>query len=254
MIDREYLDRLVQASPIRYYASGIDGARAFWPWRMNKAKAEAGAAHAAKCDHYVVDSNFKDPSVTNVDVLDEAAQLGADAAALADVYQNCEGTVDALLEGLETADDHHFDGTLVLPLQDPHVECYREVSESVTGDVWWAVGGFKDDPAAAKIAAARRLREEAGDDVWIHGLGFGVTDELASAVRRNPGLLDSIDNSTAMSGAVTALSGTPEKMTVAAARATAQRLEDLRALTHFAEPKAPEELRSADETGLEEWA
>jgi len=254
MIDPEFLDRLVRATPVRFYASGIDGARVFWPWRMNKAKAEAGASHAAKCDDYIIDSNFKDPSVTNERVLDEAVKFGADAAVLADVYQDCDATVDALLEGLETADDHNFDGTLVLPLQAPHVECYREIVDSVTQDVWWAVGGQKDAPAAQKLAATRRLREEAGDDAWIHGLGFGVTDELASAVRRDPGLLDSIDNSTGMSGAVTALSGTEEKMTVAAARATANRLEDLRALTHFAEPKKPDERRDESQTGMGEYA
>lgn len=258
MIDREYLDRLVQASPIRLYASGVDGARAFWPWRMNKAESPMGhgarLSHAAKCDNYVLDSNFKDESVTNRDVLDEAADLGADAAVLADVYQDMEATVPALLDGLELADDHRYDGTVVLPLQAPHDECYRQVAPSVDGDVWWAVGGVKDMPASRKLEAAESLRETAGDDAFIHGLGFGVTDQLARGVRNNPGLLDSIDNSTAMSNALSSLSGTAEKMTISAAKATAQRLEDLRALTPFAERKSAKDVRSKHDSGLEEYA
>lgn len=259
MIDREYLDRLVRATPVAYYASGVDGARAFWPWRMNKAGGPMGPEsrkrHAAKCDHYVLDSNFKNDEITNRHVLDEAAEMGADAVVLADVYQDYEATVSALADGLELAANHHYDGTIVLPLQAPHADAYDEL-ESMVGpsdDVWWAIGGVKDAPVSVKVNAARQLRERAGPDVHIHGLGFGVTDELSRVIRTEPGLLDSIDNATAMSNSVSNLSGTPEKMTISAARATAKRLEMLRALTHYAD-EDPEDLRHPDETGLGQYA
>lgn len=256
MIDREYLDRLVRSTPVDLYASGIDGARCYWPWRMNKAKSPMGhgarKSHAAKCDHYVLDSNFRDETVTNLDVLDEAAKLGADAAVLADVYQDMEATVGALLDGLELADDHHFDGTIVLPLQPPHDECFRQVEPSVDRDVWWAVGGVKDETAAIKVDSTKALREVAGGDVHIHGLGFGVTEHLARAVRNDPAMLDSIDNATSMSNSVSNLEGTEEKMTIAAARATADRLRALRALTPYAAEKPAAELRQPGQTGLEE--
>lgn len=257
MIDEEYLARLTRATPVSLYASGVDGARCFWPWRMNKAGGAMGKgarrSHAAKCDDYVLDSNFRDDTITNRDVLDEAAELGADAAVLADVYQDLEATVGALLDGLDLADDHHYDGTVVLPLQPPHDECYRRIAESVDRDVWWAVGGVKDETAAVKIDAARTLRDHVGPDEHIHGLGFGVTDELGRAVRASPGMLDSVDNATAMSNAVSSLGGRDEKMTVAAARATAARLEALRALTPFGE-NSPEDLRDRGQTGLGELA
>jgi len=256
VIDREYLDRLVRSTPVDLYASGVDGARCYWPWRMNKAKGPMGhgarKSHAAKCDQYVLDSNFTDESVTNMDVLDEAATLGADAAVLADVYQDMEATVDALLDGLELADDHHFEGTVVLPLQPPHDECYRQVAPSVDREVWWAVGGVKDETAEIKVDAAKTLREVAGDDAHIHGLGFGVTEHLARAVRNDPAMLDSIDNATSMSNAVSNLGGTDEKMTIAAAKATAERLRALRALTRYATEKPAAELRQPGQTGLEE--
>lgn len=256
MIDREYLKRLTRATTVRLYASGVDGARAYWPWRMNKAGDPMGPAsmrrHAAKCDHYVMDSNFNDESITNRDVLDQAVEVGADAAVLADVYQDMEATVGALLDGLDLADEHHFEGTIVLPLQPPHDECYRRVAPSVDRDVWWAVGGVKDETAAVKLDATRTLREELGDDEHVHGLGFGVTDELARTVRAEPGLLDSIDNATSMSNAVSNLSGREEKMTVSAAYATAARLEALRALTPFAGERPAAEKRDPGQQGLDE--
>ena len=238
MIDREFLHRLRDTARVDLYASGIDGARCYWPWRMNKAAAEADDRHGGNCDHYVVDSNFKRDDVTNTDVLDEAAALDADAAVLADVYHNAEATVDALLDGLEWAASHPFNGTLVLPLQPPHAESAAELEAAVDGlDVWWGIGGLKDAPAAAKLDAARDLRRQLGKEAHIHGFGFGVTPELARAVREDAALLDSIDNSTAVSSAsIDHLTGCEEKMTVLAAQATAQRLEDLRMLTPFADP------------------
>jgi len=258
MIDRDYLDRLVRATPVALYASGVDGARAFWPWRMNKCNGAMGEgarrSHAAKCDQYVLDSNFHDETVTNRDVLDEAARLGADAAVLADVYHDMDATVGALLDGLDLAADHHYSGTVVLPLQAPHEECYRQVAASLgREDVWWAIGGQKDASAAAKLAATRGLRTAAGTDAHVHGLGFGVTDALARAVRAEPGLLDSIDNATAVTNAAFGIDGREEKATITAAFATAERLRALRALTPFADD-SPEALRESGQTGLEELA
>lgn len=257
MISREYLNRLVEASPVDLYASGVDGARAYWPWRMNKACSPMGhgarRSHKEMCDHYVLDSYIGDDSVTNQDVLDEAHELGADAAVLSDVWLDVDATVDALIDGLALADDHSYDGTVVLPLQPPHDECYRRVAASVGDrDVWWAVGGVKDETAAVKADAARTLREETGPSSHIHGLGFGVTDDLARFVRRNPDVLDSVDNATSMSNAVSGIAGKKEKMTVAAAHATAKRLEALRAMTPFADARPAAERREPGQTGLEE--
>lgn len=259
MIDREFVDRLVDAAHVRYYASGIDGARVWWPWRMNKAKGHAGPAsrrkHRDKSDHFLLDSNFKDEAVTNEVVLDEALELEADGAVLADVYQEMEPTVGALLEGLDLADSHGYDGIVVLPLQAPHDECYRRVAPSVDRDnVWWGVGGLKEKSSAVKLAAARDLREAAGPDPWIHGLGFGPTDVLGRGVRQDPDLLDSIDNATSTSNAVSTLSGTKEKTTITAAYATAERLEGLRKLTPFAEEKPPEKQRDDGQAGFDHFA
>lgn len=254
MIFEDYLQRLVDASPVRYYVSGVDGARVHWPWRMNKAgSSEFRQAFVDACDHHILDSNFKDESVTNRDVLDEAADRGCDGAVLADVYQDAEATIPALLDGLDLADDHAFDGLVVLPLQDPYDEVYDAVEPSVGSlDVWWGVGGLKDEDAPVKIQKTREFREHVGSEPHIHGLGFGVTDALARAVRRDPDLLDSIDNSTAVSNTVSGLSG-KEQTSVTAMRAQAKRVEFLREMTHYAgDADDPAQIRKPGQRGLYE--
>lgn len=239
MIDREYVNRLVRASPVDFYVSGLDGARCFWPWRLVKAGGHAGMGsrkrHADQCDWLMVDSNFKDDSVTNEVVLDESAVLGADSAVLADVYHDMDATVDALIDGLQLDEGHQFDGTVILPLQAPHIECYEQVAPHAPDGVWWAIGGLKDATPSRKVQAARAFREHVGPDVHVHGLGFGVTDEMARYIRKEPTVLDSIDSATAVSNAVGELPGKQEKMTIVAAHATAERLDALRKLTPFAE-------------------
>lgn len=236
MISREYVDRLADVARVDLYVSGNDGGRVYWPWRMGKAGGREGR-HTDQCETYVLDSNFTDESVTNGDVLDEAHDIGADVAVLADVFGDADATVRALRDGIERAREHDFDGTLVLPTQPPHDRVAKRLQGYTDGlDIWWGIGGVKDKPASVKIDAARQLREFLGDDAHIHGLGFGVTQELAAAVRDRPDLLDSIDNSTSMRNAsVTDLTGTREKMTIVAARATAERLNRLRMLTEFAD-------------------
>ena len=250
MIRRDYVQRLIDAARVEYYASGNDGGRTWWPWRMGKACAPEGTHHEPeKCDTFILDSNFSDESVTNEDVLNQAVDIDADAAVLADVYQDAAETVAALKDGLELAQDHAYDGTLVLPLQPPHTRCAQQLTQYTRDvDVWWAVGGVKDEPAAVKIDATRQLRSELGTHAHIHGLGFGVTPELARVIQQNPRLLDSIDNSSAiMNTQATDLTGTKEKMTVMAARATEKRLKNLRMLTPFADPETDTTQTSAAE-------
>ena len=239
MIDRDHVQTLVDAARVDYYVSGNDGGRAWWPWRMGKAAAKEGT-HEDMADTFVLDSNFTDESVTNDVVLDEAVEKDADAASLADVLHDADATVDALREGLDLARDHAFDGAILLPIQPPHDETARRVMDAVGDlDVWWGVGGVKDEPTAVQVTAARDLRDAVGDDAHLHGLGVGVTPAFASVVRRDPGLFDSIDNSSALQNSrVEDLPGVKEKMTILAARATERRLRNLRRLTPYADDES----------------
>lgn len=232
MIREEYLRRLVDEAYVDLYLSAVDGARCYWPWRMQPVH-EACKRYRNACEHYIVDSSFKDESITNEDVLDTAAELGAEAAVLADVYQDKDATVDAILDGLELADDHHYDGDLMVPLQAPHVECWEELEGQA--DIY-AIGGLKDATDDAKLYAAKGVRAAAGKDIHLHGLGFGVTDRLVDAVHAHPDLLDSVDYSTPVQNAnVRDVEAGKERMSVVASRAAATLIEDLRRVSPYPE-------------------
>ena len=189
MLRQEYLRRLVDGAHVELHLSAVDGARLYWPWRMHPPK-DATRSYRDACEQYVIDSDPLDDDVTAADVLDTAHRLDAEVASLQDVYQDKDATVDSLLHGLEVADDHAFNGTLLLPLQDPYVECWRELGEPT--DEWLGIGGLKDGRPRERLHAAEQLREAVGPDPWIHGFGWGVTG-IAAEVRRRPSLLESLD-------------------------------------------------------------
>jgi hypothetical protein len=251
MIREEYLRRLVDGAYVDLYLSATDGARVYWPWRMQPVH-EASKNHRNACEKYVIDSSFQDESITNKDALDSAYSLNAEMCVLADVWHDKDATVDAILEGVELYDDHPFDGKIIAPLQPPHDECFAELEGAV--DVY-AIGGVKDEDDQTKIDATRAVRDRAGPDVHIHGLGFGMTDMMVQAIQDDPELLDSVDYSTPVQNAINH-PATPgdERMSVVSARACAELIEDLRSVSSFVKDPEPDDLRGRDQSGLEGFA
>jgi len=249
MIREEYLRRLVDSAYVDLYLSGSEGARVYWPWRMQPVH-EADKRHRNACESYVIDSSFQDETITNRDALDKAYELNAEMCVLADVLHDKDATVDAILEGVELYDDHPYDGQIIAPLQPPHDECYAELAGQV--DVY-AIGGVKDEDALTKIEAAQSVRDRAGPDVHIHGLGFGMTDRMVQAIQDQPGLLDSVDYSTPVQNAINypATAG-DERMSVVAARACAKLVEDLRDVSSYVKQPEPEDLRETGQAGLDQ--
>jgi hypothetical protein len=249
MIREEYLRRLIDGCHVDLYLSATDGARIYWPYRMQPVH-EASERFRNACEQYIVDSSFKDESIGNREVLETAHALDAEVAVLADVYQDCAATIEAVLEGLDLVDEHAYDGEVMVPLQPPHGECYAALAGQ--GIDRWAIGGVKDADAETKVAAARAVRERAGFDVSLHGLGFGVTDTLVAAVRETPALLDSLDYSTPVQNAM-AVPAEPgaERMSVVAARAAAQLVVDARRLSDYVREPTADDLREEGQQGLE---
>jgi hypothetical protein len=224
MLRDEYLRRLVDHAHIELYLSANDGARIYWPWRMQPPK-EANQNYRNSCEKYIVDSDPLDDEVTAKDCLDTAHALDAEVCNLQDVYQDKDATVDSLLAGLEVADDHAFDGELLLPLQDPWVDCWREIG-SPTNHVL-GIGGLKDARPRTRLNAAKALRQAVGD-AWIHGFGWDVKG-LTEAIRSDPDLLDSIDYSSPMQDNVEAdCTAGEERMSVVAMHAATRLVTDLR--------------------------
>jgi hypothetical protein len=233
MLRPEYLRRLTDAAHVELYLSGNDGARLYWPWRMNRPRL-ANRSYRDACEKYVIDSDPENDDVTATDVLDTAHRLDAEVASLQDVYQDKDATVDALLEGLEVADDHPFDGELLLPLQEPYIECWRELGEP-TKD-WLGIGGLKKAPSKRRIAAARSLRREVGSDAHIHGFGWGVNG-IAEHIRRDPDLIDSLDYSTPVQNSShDDCSPGKERKSVVAMGAAQRLVRDLREVSPYPHP------------------
>lgn len=230
MLRDEYFRRLVEGAHVEVYLSANDGGRLYWPWRMQP-PSEASERYRNSCERYIIDSDPLDDSVTTRDVLDCADRLDAKVASLQDVYHDKQTTVDSLLDGLAIADDHPFDGDLLLPLQAPYVECWRDIGEPTAHLL--GIGGLKDARPAARRAAADRLRAAVGEGVWIHGFGWGPTS-IAATIRERPGLIDSLDYSTPMQNAAHN-DATPgaEVMSVAAMDAGRRLIRDLREVSGF---------------------
>jgi len=228
MLRDEYFRRLVDAAHIELYlsASGGAGGRIYWPWKMNPPK-EAQPRMRNSCERYIIDSDPLDDSVTTVDVLDTAVEYDAEVASLQDVYQDKDATVNALLKGLAVADTHEFDGQLLLPLQKPYLDCWKELGEPT--EHMLGIGGLKDARAFERLKAAKELRTAVGTDVWIHGFGWGVTG-LEDAIRDSPGLIDSIDYSTPIQNAMNSEGQTAgdEVSSVVGMEAATQLIRDLR--------------------------
>jgi len=221
-----YLD-IAKACPVEYYLAGSDGCRIEWPYRLQPAD-ESYPRYAEQADRYIVDSAISNPDVGTRETLDKAEYVDADVAVLEDVYQDFDATVDSVLEGMAVADDHAFGGELLVPLQEPHVECWREVGEPDHV----AVGGVKDAPASEKVRVTQQVRDAVGPDVWVHGLGFGATDAVVHAVRSDPDLLDSIDSYSPLQNVdLGTIWPGDERGSVKAIRALAELVESCRRMT-----------------------
>jgi len=228
MIREEYLRRLVNAAHVELYLSGVDGARMYWPWRMQPPH-EASLSYRNACENYIIDSAPQREDLTTTDALDAGHRLGAEVVSLADVYQDKEATVESLLQCLEVADDHPFEGELLLPLQEPYVECYNEIGEP--SEHWIGLGGLKDASDHHRIESAKEFRNHVGPDVMVHGFGWGPTEELAAAIRDDPGLIDSLDYSTPVRSTPAEATDGVGIMSVQAAYAGAKLVRDLREVT-----------------------
>ena len=249
MLRDEYLRRLIDHANVQLYLSANDGARIYWPWRMQPPK-NACKSYRNACERYIIDSDPLDDSVTTTDVLNSAHKLKAEVASLQDVYHDKDATVDSLLHGFEIADDHAFDGDLLLPLQQPYVYCYEELGRPSNHLI--GLGGLKDAPNRERIKAARQLRNHVGPDVWLHGFGWGPTGELARAIRNDGTLLDSLDYSTPVQSVDYSLSTSgDERMSVTAAYAGARLVRDLREVSTHTEQPEPKDLRDKGQSGLD---
>lgn len=233
-----YLSKLLSASHIDPYLSinvgsttAPLGPRGYYPYLLHAVdEVPESATERPACYRYIIDSAIGKSDFGNTETLDTAARVNADAAILADDYHDIDSTVTAVLNGLDKYETHPFDGEVIIPLQPPHGECVKKLLDAgVSTDHIFAIGGLKDcNDDQRKIKATRTVRETLGPDATIHGLGFGITDELATEIRSNPTLLDSIDYSTPAQDCIGDFENGQERLSSVAASAGATLIEDIR--------------------------
>lgn len=226
MLRDEYLRRLIDDAYIDLYLAGNDGARMYWPWRMARENGSLGSRHRNACEHYWIDSSIFNGEYGNKDVLDDGYKYDAEGVLLADTMGEYEETVESIHEGLALADEHEFDGDIIIPLQEPYDECYLEFEDESTH---YAIGGLNRASDRKRIEAAKTVRAMAGD-IHLHGLGWGISDDLARAIHKNPRLIDSVDYSTPLQSNTDAMPG-KERMSVVAMKAATRLVSDLRKVT-----------------------
>jgi len=248
MLRDEYLRRLVDDAFIDLFLAGNDGARIYWPWRMARENGSLGNRHRNACEVYWVDSSIKNEDYDNWDVLDDAYTYNAEGVLLADTLGEFDETIESVKEGLDLADDHVFDGDVIIPLQAPFDTAYEEFAGESD---FYAIGGLKDEVTdAPRIQAAESVRALAGTEIHLHGLGWGVRDGLARALHENPDLIDSVDYSTPVQSNTDAIPG-EEHMSVTAIEASARLVRDLRKVTPNVDlDPNPAALRDDGQAGL----
>lgn len=227
MLREEYLRRLIDDAYINLFLAGNDGARIYWPWRMARENGSLGSRHRNACEVYWLDSSIFNDQYRNQDVLDDAVAYDAEGVLLADVMGDYDATVKSVKDGLELATNHEFDGDVIIPLQEPYESCYYEFEGESD---YYAIGGLNRASDRRRIEAARDIREVAGDSIHLHGLGWGIGDELAGAIHSNPDLIDSVDYSTPIQNNTDALPG-DERSSVTAMAAAQRLVRDLRKVT-----------------------
>jgi len=150
------------------------------------------------CYELMVDSSYKNRNITNRDVLDNAANFNADYVFPKDYPGEPEETRESLQEFLDLA--QQYDGLHGKPIpiiQPPHADHYREHERFYRHFSHFAVGGLQAYDPLEQISIISELREEVGDNAYLHGFGIGTSFPLIKAMRERSPFLDSLDVSTA---------------------------------------------------------
>ncbi len=219
------LEVLLEACPIKIYSAS--SLKHPWPYRLQNA---TGCYPASfwRSQHRMMDSAITAPKLSNKDVLDKAVERQATEVCAKDympfdMYEdlhekgrlseenieaarklkkeygdNVTATTHSIKEFVEIHDpDKH--PPAYIPIQmpyDEHVSIVRELIEDSHIEERYMLGGLKDASPNKRIDALLDFRSEAGSEPTAHGLGWGLSDELVSTIRKEPNLLDSVDNST----------------------------------------------------------
>lgn len=187
------LEVLLDACPLDIYAAS--SLKQPWPYRLQNA-AECYPASFWRSQERILDSAIGE-DLSNEDVLAHAVERHATAVVAKDYLHDQATTTESIREFVDAHDpDRH--PRAYIPLQPPYDEHVTEVFPIVEEshlEHRYMLGGLANADPARRIDELLAFRTEVGDDPVAHGLGWGLDDDLVATLREEPGLLDSVDNS-----------------------------------------------------------
>lgn len=175
-----------------------------YPYVLGHPK-ECSPTLASMADTYIMDSKIGDESVQNEDVIRRAKDIDADVVTPADVLHDPKTTTERILDLFIQLDDLSYNPEILIPLQpNPdigaiHTDHYHAVNDVLSDhgfeihDHRLSVGGIKDWEATRQLKTIVSVRNTAGHEQFLHGLGFGASHDWISVLRQYPSLVDSID-------------------------------------------------------------
>jgi len=187
------LEVLLKDCPVDIYAAS--SLKHPWPYRLQNA-AECYPASFWRSQDRILDSAIGE-DLSNEDVLDHAIERYATAVVAKDYLHDQDATTESIREFISLHDPEHHPRAYI-PLQPPFDEHVREVYPIIEEshlDHRYMLGGLANAEPARRIDELLAFRAEVGSEPIAHGLGWGLDDELVAAVRDEPSLLDSVDNS-----------------------------------------------------------
>lgn len=202
------LEEILQACPIRIVAASYN--KHPWPFRLQHHD-ECYRATFQWSNVRILDSGFNNPDVSNQDVIEKAADRGATEIVAKDYLAVGTTTADEAqaqtTESVREFIDLHDpdrDPVAWIPLQPPYADHYqtiRPIVESSHIGHRYMLGGLARAKPEKRIEQLLAFDDEREGDEVVHALGWGFDPQLVDLLRERPGLLDSIDNSTASKAA-----------------------------------------------------
>jgi hypothetical protein len=204
------MDIIREAQQTCQIYSASYNAKYYYPYKLRKV-GNGWEALDKSCFELIIDSNIRNSSVTNEEILDEVVDTPATKVIPKDYLDQPERTIESLqeFESLVEKRNIQLKADVIPILQDPHVEHLKEHESFYSDYTHIAIGGIKGNrfETEEKVRRMRQIRDILGDKVHIHGFGMGCSLDMIKALRTNPSLLDSFDMATAeqmvMNGKVT---------------------------------------------------
>ncbi|MEZ3117863.1 hypothetical protein RYH80_18250 [Halobaculum sp. MBLA0147] len=150
------------------------------------------------CYELMIDSDVSDPSVTNDDILADAAKYHADYIFPKDYAGKPEETLASLENFLSQYESHTDVHGKVVPVIQPdharHLKAHKGFYDQFSH---LALGGLHGFTPEEQVAIINDVRDVIGPHKHLHAFGVGTSLKLIRAIRNRDPFVDSLDCATA---------------------------------------------------------